>query len=64
MARHVHSYTTAGSGYTCNAALQKLRPMGRRCGPQVRLVRLRPVSALGALSGLRRDLAGIYVAIL
>lgn len=43
---------------------QKLRPMGRGCGPQVRLVRMRPVRALSALSGLRKNLTGIYAAIL
>lgn len=43
---------------------QRLRPMGRGCGPQVRPVRVRPVSALSALSGLGKNSTGIYAAIL
>lgn len=43
---------------------QRLRPVGRGREPQVRLVMVRSVSALSALSGLRRNLSGIFAAIL
>lgn len=39
-------------------------PMGRGCEPQVRLVMVTSVSALSALSGLRRNLSGTFAAIL
>lgn len=66
MARHVHSGSTAGGSYTCHATQAETEAQGQSRGsePQVRLVMVRSVSALGALSGLRRNISGTFAAVL